>query len=155
MADHPRRDLLVAAKSYTYVGKVHDIYDGDTCTLEPIDLGLWTQRIDTGIRWYGINAAELRGGTQATKRRGAYVRDYVENLILNQWVLIVTHLDRTGQDKTGRYGRLLAEFIAQRGGVWLNVNRHLVDQVGVPFNTYGNPFNGWTEPADVLELEAA
>lgn len=153
MTDDGRLELIKTAKLYVYAGKVIDVYDGDTFTLSPVDLGLWTDRRSIKLRWYGINAAELRGGTDETKAEGRRIRDIVADIVLDRWVLIVTRKDRHGNDEVGSRGRLLGEVITaptDAYSAFVNLNRWLVTDHGVEENTYGDGPALWTEPLDVI-----
>ena len=105
---------------YTYkVSKVHSVYDGDTCTVD-IDLGLNIVIRKEKIRLFGINTPEIRGGTEEEKEKARQARDWLhEHLDSADEVLIRTH-----KDKSGKYGRLLGELIADGK----NLNTALVDQ---------------------------
>ena len=105
---------------YTYkVSHIHSVYDGDTCTVD-IDLGLNIVIRKEKIRLFGIDTPELRGVSDEEKERGRQARDWLrENLDAAEEVLIRTH-----KDKSGKYGRLLGELIADGK----NLNLALVDQ---------------------------
>lgn len=118
-------DLKQHAQLYHYVAHVVDVYDGDTITVD-MDLGLGLWRRDQTIRLWKINTAEVRG---EEKERGKVTRDLVAELILDKVVMIRTILDRRGNDKTGKFGRLLGEIILpQPGGRELNINQHLINK---------------------------
>lgn len=84
---------------FEYEAYVYDAYDGDTFRAS-VDLGFGntTNQI---FRLFGVDTPEMRG---EERRQGIIVRDYVRFLILNKEVVIITH-----RDKTGKYGRYLAE----------------------------------------------
>jgi len=99
---------------YEYkVKKVHDVYDGDTCTLD-IDLGLRTMRYKEKVRLYKINTPELRGVDEEEKQRGLEARDWLRDRLDDADEIII----KTYKDKEGMYGRLLGELFAD--GVNLN-----------------------------------
>jgi micrococcal nuclease len=83
---------------YTYDAIITSVYDGDTATAD-IDLGfnVWAKK--SKLRFYGIDTAELRGGTEETKAAGIEARDYVREKILNKKV----RLKSLGKGKYGRY----------------------------------------------------
>tara|TARA_S200000501_G_scaffold178929_1_gene168521 strand:+ start:1301 stop:1648 length:348 start_codon:yes stop_codon:yes gene_type:complete len=105
---------------YTYkVSHIHSVYDGDTCTVD-IDLGLNIIIRKEKIRLFGIDTPELRGVSDEEKEKGRQARDWLwEHLDSAEEVLIRTH-----KDKSGKYGRLLGELIADGK----NLNTALVDQ---------------------------
>lgn len=90
----------IAVQLYTYRAKITDVYDGDTFTAD-IDLGMGIYMHGVKIRLLNVDTPEIRGDE---RERGLEVRDHVRELILGKEVVI-----QTQQDKTGKYGRLLAE----------------------------------------------
>lgn len=84
---------------YEYRAKVTEVYDGDTVTAV-VDLGFKVS-FEIKIRLYGINTPELRGDS---REQGLVSRDRLRELILDKEVVI-----KTVKDKTGKYGRYLAE----------------------------------------------
>lgn len=99
---------------YTYKAYITDVYDGDSFTAD-IDLGLnvWLRGIK--LRLANIDTPELRGDE---KGLGLKARDYVKEKILHKEVCI-----KTEKDRTGKYGRYIAEVIVED----LNLNQHLVE----------------------------
>ena len=51
---------------YTYKANIRSIYDGDSCRVD-LDLGMSVWLHNQSIRLYGIDTAEIRGGTVETK----------------------------------------------------------------------------------------
>lgn len=90
----------IAVQLYTYRAKIVSVYDGDTMTAD-IDLGMGVHMHGVKIRLSYVDTPEIRG---EERERGLEVRDHVRELILGKEVVI-----QTQQDKTGKYGRLLAE----------------------------------------------
>ena len=86
---------------YKYKAKITSVYDGDTCTAD-IDLGFYMVLRKVKIRLYGIDTAEIRGGTEQTKKAAVEARDFLRSTILNQEVLVLSH-------GKGKYGRWLCE----------------------------------------------
>ena len=87
---------------YEYRAKIIDVYDGDGVFDVEVDMGMnLFQRKD--IRLYSVDTPELRG---EHKKAGRIVANFVTDLILGKQVII-----RTKKDKTGKYGRLLADVI--------------------------------------------
>lgn len=85
---------------YEYRAKITAVYDADTITAE-IDLGFLSCLKKVKLRLYGINAPEVRG---PERPNGLDARDWLRERILDREVFI-----RTYKDKTGKYGRWLAE----------------------------------------------
>jgi micrococcal nuclease len=84
---------------YVYKAKIVKVYDGDTVTAV-VDLGFGiTNKIK--IRLYGIDTPEIRGDERPD---GLVSRDRLRELILDKEVII-----KTIKDRTGKYGRYLAE----------------------------------------------
>lgn len=85
---------------YFYLAKVISVYDGDSFRAD-IDLGFHIWRLNEPIRVAGIDAPELRGDE---REAGLISRDWLREQILGQEVTLKTYKDRTG-----KYGRYLAE----------------------------------------------
>ena len=99
---------------YMYKAFVTKVYDGDTITVD-VDYGMDIWRKNVKFRLARIDTPELKGDE---KELGIQARDYVRVLILNKEVII-----KTIKDKTGKYGRYLAEvYIGD-----INLNDHLLE----------------------------
>lgn len=85
---------------YQYIAEITDVYDADTVTAN-IELGFRSGLRGVKLRLLGIDAPEMRGAEKAEGRKS---RDWLRDRILNKRVFIKTH-----KDKTGKYGRWLAE----------------------------------------------
>jgi len=101
--------------NYIYKAFVTGVYDGDTITVD-IDLGMDTWKKNVKLRLARIDTPEMRG---AEKEAGKVVRDYVIGMLLNKDVVI-----KTEKDKTGKYGRYLAEVFIDD----MNINDHLLEE---------------------------
>ena len=86
---------------YHYRGVIVSVYDGDTVTVD-LDLGLKVWARGQVLRLYGIDTPEIRG---AERPAGVKVRDFVRGWLPTGAVVEV----RTYKDKTGKFGRWLAE----------------------------------------------
>lgn len=98
---------------YAYAAEITEVYDGDTVTAN-VDLGFNTWRRGEKLRLFGIDAPEVRGDSRPA---GLVSRDALRERILGKPVIICTI-----KDKTGKYGRYLAE-------IWLgeeNINKWLL-----------------------------
>ena len=103
---------------YRYSANVTSVYDADTCTVD-IDLGLGIWLRKQKLRFFGINAPEMRGPEKA---KGKVSRDFCRQLIDKKRIII-----QTLGDGKGKYGRLLAIlWLEYQEGEWLNVNDLLV-----------------------------
>ena len=94
--------------------KVLKVYDGDTVTI-----GAW---YDNGwkrfsVRVYGVDCAEIRGGTVDTKAQAQKAKEYVTNLLLNKVVGIEVLNNKIyhGAKLVEKYGRLLANITTPSG----------------------------------------
>lgn len=86
---------------YEYRAIVTKVYDGDTITVD-IDLGFDVWLKNRSIRLSKIDTPEIRG---EEREEGIKVRDIVRNIIpVGSEVLL-----KTDKDKTGKYGRYIAE----------------------------------------------
>ena len=99
---------------YKYKAHVTGVYDGDTITVD-IDLGMDMWKKNVKIRLNRIDTPEMRGPEKIV---GKQVRDYVRVLVLDQDVVLITI-----KDKTGKYGRYLAEVIVGD----MNLGDHLLE----------------------------
>ena len=99
---------------YTYKAKILRVIDGDTVEAV-VDLGLTTYTKEH-LRLYDIDCPELfRPSCAAEKEHAREAKAFVENLVLGKDVLI-----RTFKDKTGKYGRYIADILlesTEEGGV--------------------------------------
>ncbi len=137
--------LKVKSELYHYVAHVTAVYDGDTITVD-LDLGLGIWHHDQTIRLWRVNTPEVKG---PERERGLAVRDVVRALILDKPILLRTILDRRGQDRTEKFGRLLGEILVEGdNGELLNVNEMLLAQgMGLPVDEGGTTLRSLL-PAD-------
>jgi micrococcal nuclease len=105
---------------YVYKALVTKVYDGDTITCD-IDLGLNVWLKDQKIRLAGIDAPELRG---EEREEGLRVRDLLREKILDKEVTLKTY-----KDKTGKYGRWIADVYL--GDVFVNAWLVLSDNADI------------------------
>lgn len=89
------------APAYVYRAVVRSIYDGDTMRVD-VDLGFGTWRMDQILRLAGIDTPEVRG---IERDDGLRARAFVEDRIPPGSVVLI----RTYRDRTGKYGRYIAE----------------------------------------------
>lgn len=99
---------------FEYRATVTGVYDGDTITVD-IDLGFSVTLHKYKIRLLGVDAPELRGGTEASRKRGRASRDFLRGLVLGKEIILTTV-----KDKKGKYGRYLGQAII--GGQCVNLN---------------------------------
>lgn len=103
---------------YWYDAYCTKVYDGDTIHVN-VDKGFSDWRIKMIIRLHRINTPEIRGEERSL---GLVAKARVEELILDKKIII-----KTFKDKTGKYGRYLAEIFYQNFKLeWVNLNDQLV-----------------------------
>lgn len=90
---------------YEYKALIISVYDGDTVTAV-IDLG-FSIAFKTKLRLLGIDTPEIRG---SERPEGLISKARVVELIQDKHVTIVTE-----KDKTGKYGRYLADIYTEDG----------------------------------------
>ncbi|MFV0444649.1 MAG: thermonuclease family protein, partial [Planctomycetaceae bacterium] len=102
---------------YEYRARITRVIDGDTVEAE-IDLGFHV-RFTATLRLTGINAPETRGSERA---QGLAATQYLNSLLDDLTGDTRELLIRTQKDRTGKYGRYLAELIVGE----VNLNHALV-----------------------------
>jgi micrococcal nuclease len=108
---------------YIYKAVIISVYDGDTIRAS-VDLGFGTSlegvdRKGLKLRLARIDTPELRGDSI---EEGRISKQYVISKVLNKQVTIVT-----SKDKTGKYGRYIAEvYYKNERGEQVNLNDELV-----------------------------
>lgn len=113
--------------SYEYRATLHRVVDGDTADFD-VDLGMkvYTRQ---RFRLLGINAPEKR---KPTYDAGIAARDHLTSLLLRYSIAgmsVVVVLVKTHKDKTGKYGRYLAELIGKdpETGERVNLNQKMIE----------------------------
>ncbi len=113
---------------YRYRAVIRKVYDGDTCTVD-IDLGLGSWIHGAKLRFYRINAPEVRG---TERPAGLRSRDFLRSQIQGKEVVL-----QTIKDKKGKYGRYLADiWLKDESGNWTNVNDLLVQRGYAVYKDY-------------------
>ena len=109
---------------YTYKATIRSVYDGDSCRVD-LNLGMGVWLHNQSIRLYGIDAAEIRGGTVETKALGNLAKDYLKKELPEGCTVLL----RTYIDKRGKFGRVLASIYKQEGDGFQtkSLNAALVD----------------------------
>ena len=95
---------------YTYKATIRSVYDGDSCRVD-LDLGMGVWLHNQSIRLYGIDTAEIRGGTVETNALGNLAKDYLKSELPEGCTVML----RTYIDKRGKFGRVLASIYKQEG----------------------------------------
>jgi len=91
---------MIQEFQFKYLAQVCSVYDGDGVYDCRIDMGM-KFFVEKQVRLYGVDTPELRGDQ---KIAGRVVRDFVRECILDKQVILYTQ-----KDKSGKYGRLLAD----------------------------------------------
>tara|TARA_R110002126_G_scaffold169675_1_gene318672 strand:+ start:131 stop:553 length:423 start_codon:yes stop_codon:yes gene_type:complete len=102
---------------YEYNCKVKRVVDGDTVDVV-IDLG-FDIHFATRVRLYGMDTPESRTRNKDEKVRGYMSKDFLEEWMEKDDVII-----RTRRDKKGKFGRVLGEMFV-RGE---NINKLMVQE---------------------------
>lgn len=142
----------VGSDPYRYFAVVRpSVYDGDTARVW-MDQGFGDNDPNAPVRFWGIDAPEISRVSAAEKKRGRKVRDHVREMIGGRGVILKSHKMKANSQGAfepgkGKYGRYLMEIIAlDEDGRPFNVNEYLVNEGMAEINTYGAPFNGFTQP---------
>lgn len=94
---------------YEYRAKVLNVVDGDTVDVD-IDLGFDIVLKNQRVRIIGIDAPESRTRDKVEKLFGVAATNRVKELLRGD-VVLRTQIDRSGNDATGKFGRILGDFI--------------------------------------------
>ena len=107
------------ALDFLYAAKVERIIDGDTIVVD-LYLGLGVILDDQYIRFYGIDAWEIRG---EEREKGLEVKEYLEER-LSKGQIEIEIRPEWGQNGKGKYGRWLG--VVYVDGV--NINAELIEK---------------------------
>ena len=95
---------------YEYRCKVVKIIDGDTVDVD-IDLGFGVWLHKERVRLYGIDTPESRTRDKVEKKFGLASKEYVKAYLpIGSMQVLKTEIDKSGEDKKGKFGRILATF---------------------------------------------
>ncbi len=105
---------------YEYKGTVVKITDGDTVHMM-VDFGFGSYR-KIIMRFKGIDTPEIyRPSCQAELEHGREAKQFLVDRILNKEVTFVSYKDRTG-----KYGRYLADIAYERDGQLILLTEELI-----------------------------
>lgn len=96
---------------YEYKCKILRVVDGDTVDVD-IDLGfgVWMHR--ERVRMMGIDTPESRTRDKVEKKFGLASKARLKDLLpIGSIQVLKTEIDRSGEDKKGKFGRILGDFI--------------------------------------------
>ena len=108
---------------YEYRCKIKRVIDGDTVDID-IDLGFDVVLADQRVRLYGIDTPESRTKDPVEKRYGLAAKEYLKSKLGKEGTL------KTHKDATGKFGRILGEFIVydEEKDAWRSVNTMMIEK---------------------------
>jgi len=100
---------------YEYKCKILRVVDGDTVDVD-IDLGFGVWMHKERVRMMGIDTPESRTRDRVEKAFGLASKDRLKELLpLGSTQVLKTEIDRSGEDKKGKFGRILGDFLVDAG----------------------------------------
>lgn len=99
---------------YEYKCKILRVVDGDTVDID-IDLGfgIWIHR--ERVRMMGIDTPESRTRDLTEKQFGLASKARLKELLpVGSIQILKTEIDKSGEDKKGKFGRVLGDFLVER-----------------------------------------
>ena len=98
---------------YEYRAKVLRVVDGDTVDVD-IDLGFGIWMKKERVRMMGIDTPESRTRDKVEKAFGLASKARLKELLpIGSLTVLKTEIDRSGEDKKGKFGRILGDFIIE------------------------------------------
>lgn len=96
---------------YEYKCKILRVVDGDTVDID-IDLGFGVWLRKERVRMMGIDTPESRTRDKEEKKFGLAAKDFVKSKMpVGSMQILKTEIDRSGEDKKGKFGRILGDFL--------------------------------------------
>ena len=96
---------------YEYKSKILRIVDGDTVDVD-IDLGFGMWMHKERVRMMGIDTPESRTRDKVEKKFGLASKQFVKDMMpVGSKQVLKTQIDRSGEDKKGKFGRILGDFL--------------------------------------------
>ena len=96
---------------YEYKCKILRVVDGDTVDID-IDLGFGVWLKKERVRMMGIDTPESRTRDKEEKKFGLAAKDFVKSKMpVGSMQILKTEIDRSGEDKKGKFGRILGDFL--------------------------------------------
>tara|TARA_B110000858_G_C17737341_1_gene443184 strand:+ start:207 stop:662 length:456 start_codon:yes stop_codon:yes gene_type:complete len=96
---------------YDYKVKIVRVVDGDTVDVD-IDLGFGIWMLKERVRMMGIDTPESRTRDKVEKKFGLAAKKHLKEM-LGKTAILRTQIDRSGEDKKGKFGRILGDFDVQ------------------------------------------
>ena len=98
---------------YEYKCKILRVVDGDTVDVD-IDLGFGMWMHKERVRMMGIDTPESRTRDRVEKAFGLASKDRLKELLpIGSMSILKTEIDRSGEDKKGKFGRILGDFFIE------------------------------------------
>ena len=98
---------------YEYKCKILRVVDGDTVDID-IDLGFGIWMHKERVRMMGIDTPESRTRDKVEKAFGLASKARLKELLpIGSISILKTEIDRSGEDKKGKFGRILGDFIIE------------------------------------------
>ena len=98
---------------YEYKAKVLRVVDGDTVDVD-IDLGFGIWMKKERVRMMGIDTPESRTRDKVEKTFGLASKNRLKELLpVGSIAVLKTEIDRSGEDKKGKFGRILGDFLIE------------------------------------------
>lgn len=98
---------------YEYKCKILRVVDGDTVDID-IDLGFGIWMHKERVRMMGIDTPESRTRDKVEKKFGLAAKEHLKHILPTGSVQhLKTEIDRSGEDKKGKFGRILGDFIIE------------------------------------------
>tara|TARA_B100001287_G_C22477009_1_gene432449 strand:- start:98 stop:547 length:450 start_codon:yes stop_codon:yes gene_type:complete len=100
---------------YEYRAKILRVVDGDTVDVD-IDLGFGVWMHKERVRMMGIDTPESRTRDKVEKKFGLASKEYVKAFLpIGSMQVLKTEIDKSGEDKKGKFGRILGDFLVYDG----------------------------------------
>jgi len=100
---------------YEYKVKILRVVDGDTVDVD-IDLGFGVWLKKERVRIMGIDTPESRTRDKVEKKFGMAAKKWVkDHMPVGSHQILKTEIDKSGEDKKGKFGRILGDFLLDDG----------------------------------------
>jgi micrococcal nuclease len=114
---------------HTYKCIINRVIDGDTINID-IDLGFDMWLRNENVRLFGVDAPESRSTDLVEKKFGLYTTQEVENLL----PVGSEQIFKSEEFNSGKYGRILGDFIIHENDVGSLVEYLLYNELAVEYN---------------------
>lgn len=117
---------------YEYKCKILRVVDGDTVDVD-IDLGFGVWLHKERVRMIGIDTPESRTRDKVEKLFGLAAKTHLKALLpVGSIQVLKTEIDRSGEDKKGKFGRILGDFLLENRRVTeqMIIDGHAVNYCG-------------------------